>query len=60
MCLGRKFWNVSFKKCAKEEILPLLQYFVSPGTQLVLRIFSCSKTNTASGIEWITDLMYAL
>lgn len=60
MCLSRKFWDVSFKKCVKEEILPLLQYFVSPKTQLVLRSFSCTKTNTASEIEWMTDLMYAL
>lgn len=59
MCLGRKFWDASFKKCVKKEILPLLKYLLSPRTQLVLS-FSCSKTNTASEIELITDLMCAL
>lgn len=60
MCLCGKFWDVSFKKCVKEEILTLLQYFVSPITHLVLRSFSCSKTNTASEIWWTIDLMHAL
>lgn len=60
MYLSWKFWDVLFKKCVKEEILPLLQCFVSSRTQLVLRSFSCNKTNTAREIEWITGLMYAL